>query len=201
VEHRDAIALIRGAVEGRSGAWADLGAGTGTFTRALAELLGPHSTIYAVDKDRAAYDELKSIARELKNVVPVHADFTQQFETSELRTRLDGMLFANALHFVKDNGEVLGRLASALRPGGRIVIVEYDRREASRWVPYPIPRTRLPSLAARAGLPTPRIVASRPSDYQGELYVAIADVSEKGKGERGNGKGSTTTAVKGEGNG
>ena len=179
MEHEDAVALIRDAVDGRSGAWADLGAGTGTFTRALADTLGGDSMIYAVDRDRAAYEHLKSMARGLKNVVPVHADFTQNFEPSELRVRLDGMLFANALHFVKDADDVLARLASALRPGGRVVIIEYDRRAASRWVPYPIPRTRLPSLAARAGLSAPRVVASRPSEYQGELYVAVADRSDE----------------------
>jgi trans-aconitate methyltransferase len=175
LEHEDAVALIREAVEGRTGTWADLGAGTGTFTRALSDLLGPGSVIYAVDRDRAPVDELKSIARDEKNVVPVHADFTQNFDVKELKIRLDGVFLANALHFVKNADEVLARLTSTLRPGGRVVIVEYDRREASRWVPYPIPRARLASLAAHAGLTTPKVVASRASEYQGELYVAVAD--------------------------
>jgi SAM-dependent methyltransferase len=175
MEHDDAVELIREAVAGRSGTRADLGAGTGTFTRALAALLGEGSVIYAVDKDRAALDELKSLARDAKNIVPVYADFTQAFEVGSVRDRLDGMLLANALHFVKDADEVLGRLVSTLRPGGRVVIVEYDRRETSRWVPYPIPRARLSTLAARAALSSPVVVASRPSEYQGELYVAVAD--------------------------
>jgi SAM-dependent methyltransferase len=175
MEHDDAVALIREAVEGRSGAWADLGAGTGTFTRALAALLGEGSVIYAVDNDRAALDELKFLARDAKNIVPVYADFTQSFEVGSVRDRLDGMLIANALHFVKDADAVLERLVSTLRPGGRVVIVEYDRRAASRWVPFPVPRVRLSALANRAGLSAPRVVATRPSEYQGELYVAVAD--------------------------
>jgi len=52
----------RGAVAGQDGAWADLGAGEGTFTRALSEILGAASRIYAVDRDRAAVAELEAWA-------------------------------------------------------------------------------------------------------------------------------------------
>jgi hypothetical protein len=55
------------------------------------------------------------------------------------------------------------------------VIVEYDRRAANRWVPYPIAMTRLPDLAARAGLSAPMVTATRPSAFGGILYVAAAD--------------------------
>ena len=57
---RDARALIAPAVDGPGGIWADLGAGTGTFTRALAGLLGPDCTIYAVDRDPHSVAELSS---------------------------------------------------------------------------------------------------------------------------------------------
>jgi predicted RNA methylase len=54
VNTRDAVALIRDAIPQRGGTWADLGAGEGTFTRALVELLGSDSRIYAVDRDASA---------------------------------------------------------------------------------------------------------------------------------------------------
>ena len=41
-------------------------------------------------------------------------------------------LFANALHFMPHAEEVLARLVSFVKPGGRIVFVEYERREPSR---------------------------------------------------------------------
>jgi len=56
----DAQALIAGAVPRRAGVWADLGAGDGTFTQALARLLEPGSRIYAVDRDRAALAALEN---------------------------------------------------------------------------------------------------------------------------------------------
>jgi methylase of polypeptide subunit release factors len=38
----------------RPQSWCDLGSGTGTFTMALARLMAPGSTIFAVDQDRRA---------------------------------------------------------------------------------------------------------------------------------------------------
>ena len=173
---RDAAALLAGAEPERSGMWADLGAGEGTFTRALAELLGPDSTIYAVDRDAKAVAALERFALTARaKVIPVAADFTRPFELPGFRKKLlDGILLANALHFVRDADVVLARLAAIVKPGGRVVFVEYDRRAASRWVPYPIPVERLPALAASAGLSTPAFTASRPSAYSGDIYVATA---------------------------
>lgn len=109
-------------------------------------------------------------------MIPVRADFTRPFDLPGLEEpRLDGILLANALHFVADAGVVLGRLAAWVRPGGRVVLVEYERRPATRWVPYPIPVARLAELATSAGLSTPVITATRPSAFGGVLYVAAAD--------------------------
>jgi SAM-dependent methyltransferase len=172
-----AVALIKDAVDGRVGRWADLGAGDGTFTRALAELLGTGSHIFAVDRDPAALGALgRWSARHAPNVVPMEADFTLPLALPALaEAPLDGILLANALHFVRDADAVLAGLVALVRPRGRVVLVEYDRRSASRWVPYPIPVTRLPSLAAAASLSPPIVTATRPSAFAGMLYAAAAD--------------------------
>jgi ubiquinone/menaquinone biosynthesis C-methylase UbiE len=177
VDLRDAVGLIADAIPYGAATWADLGAGDGTFTRALVELLGPGARIYAVDRDARALGGLRRwAAREGANVVAVEADFTRSLELPGLGdARLDGLLLANALHFVRDAEVVLARLTTLVQPGGRVVIVEYDRRAANRWVPYPISIERLPTLAASAGLSTPTITATRPSTFGGILYVAAAD--------------------------
>jgi ubiquinone/menaquinone biosynthesis C-methylase UbiE len=148
------VSLIRAAIPKHGGTWADLGAGEGTFSRALAELLGPDSRIYAVDSDASALAALDRWPGAVRpNVIPVVADFSRPFELPGLRgTPLDGILLANALHFIRDADEVLARLVAQVRPGGRVVFVEYDRRAPSRWVPYPI---------------------------GGDLYVAVAERAEK----------------------
>jgi hypothetical protein len=53
--------------------------------------------------------------------------------------RLDGLVIANALHFVPDD-ESYGpccTLSTYLKPGGRFLLVEYDAGQGNQWVPYP----------------------------------------------------------------
>jgi ubiquinone/menaquinone biosynthesis C-methylase UbiE len=173
VNQRDAVALISTAMPEHPGqVWADFGAGDGTFTRALVELLGAECRVYAVDRDANA---LAAIDRRA-NVIPVVADLEQPFDLPELGSALlDGALFANTLHFIRDQVGVVKRLTSLVKPGGRIVFVEYDQRGPSRWVPYPIRSTQLPELAAAVGLSKPVVTTIRRSTYGGELYVAAAD--------------------------
>ena len=170
---REAADLLRPAVAGRSGAWADWGAGSGTFTRALVELLEPGSSVYAIDRNAPALAGQKKTPR----IHVVVADFTEPVALDEARPRsLDGMLFANALHFVEDAAAVLTRLCAAwLGPAGRVVLVEYDGRGPNRWVPYPIPAVLWPEMAEAAGLSDATIRARRRSAFGGDLYVATAD--------------------------
>ena len=173
----DAITLLRDAIPQAPGIWADLGAGKGNFTQALAQLLGPGSRIYAVDRDPDDVAALKRLVPETPvEIVPVLADLTSTFSLpDEPDGGWDGMLLANALHFVANAEAVLASLVRRVRVGGRVVVIEYDRRAASRWVPYPITPGRLQELSAGAGLSTPVITARRPSSFGGELYVAVAD--------------------------
>ena len=175
MNEREARELIASAVGESGGVWADLGAGTGTFTRALRSLLSPGSRIYAMDSDPSAIVALRKIG---DDVIPIQADFTKTFALSAPDDiSLDGILLANALHFVPDASGTLARLVKLLRPGGRVVIVEYDRRAANPWVPYPIRSTRWPEIAAAADLVNPRETARRESMYAGELYAAVAEKS------------------------
>lgn len=172
----DAAALIRDAVGNGPGVWADLGAGIGTFTRALARILDAGSTIYAVDDDARAVAALRAWAAKANaRVIAVKADFRQPLELPGLGpSLLDGILLANALHFVADAESVLTQLAQRVRSGGRMVVVEYDRRAPGPWVPYPIHASRWPHLATSAGLRDAAVTATRPSAYSGVLYAGVA---------------------------
>ena len=171
----DALALLRAAVPIADGeAWADLGAGTGVFTRALATLVGPSGRVVAVDVDDRALGAVRDRAARAGSVAPVstmRGDVTRGLGLPPL----DGVVMANVLHFVREAEDALALVVSQLRPGGRVVLIEYEGRRASPWVPYPIPISRFRELAAGAGLTTPQVVATRPSAYGGALYVAVAD--------------------------
>jgi trans-aconitate methyltransferase len=174
---REALELLEPAVPRDDGTWADLGAGDGTFTRALVERLEPEARIVAVDRDARAIGSIRRwAAKHAPNVTCVVADIARPFEWPELDGRpLAGLLLANSLHFVPEGEAALARLAARLRPGGRVVVIEYDQHNASRWVPYPIPVERLPALAKAAGLTATTVVARRASAFGGEMYVAVAD--------------------------
>jgi len=174
VNDRDALALLRAATPTADGeAWADLGAGAGVFSRAIAALVGAAGHVYAVDVDGRAVRTLRAWAAEARGgpaVTVLQADVTGPLGLPPL----DGVLMANVLHFVPDAEAVLPRIAGGLRPGGRLVLIEYEGRRPSPWVPYPVPAARFRELAAGAGLTPPEVVATRPSAFGGEMYVATA---------------------------
>lgn len=150
--------------------WADLGCGNGTFTRALASLLGPGSTVHAMDRDASA---LRKIPSEQNGVrIKTHrGDFTNQTWPF---ASLDGILMANSLHYVADQAAFVRACKPRMTSRRCFLIVEYDTNDASRWVPYPVSRTRLSALFASAGYSTIRILRSRPSVYRrASLYAAM----------------------------
>jgi hypothetical protein len=101
-------------------------------------------------------------------------DFANLSGIAELQgVRLDGALLANALHYVAEPDVLLDQVRALVRSHGRIVIIEYDREMANRWVPYPLPIDRLGHVMNRAGLASFEIVTRRPSAYQGVMYCAV----------------------------
>ena len=169
--HEEAVALLTPARIAPGGRWADLGAGRGRFAWALAELLGLEGTVYALDKDARALKDLRNAAplEHSAQVIPQRADFTKPLELSNF----DGILLANSLHFVRNPRRVLPQVMSRVRAGGLLVVIEYERRSANPWVPFPVPFERLEWLAEKSGLPAPERVATRPSLYHREMYLAV----------------------------
>lgn len=149
----------------------DLGAGTGTFTRALADLLGPGGTVWAVDRSPEKVRALRSLELPGDATIRVlRADFEEPLDLPAL----DGALMANALHFSSRQEATLRRIAGLLEPGGRLLLVEYDRARGNRWVPHPVPPDRFRELAEAVGLSAPEVVGRRPSAYQRRMYAAVA---------------------------
>jgi SAM-dependent methyltransferase len=179
----EAVDLIEPGIPRDEGTWVELGAGRGLFTRALATLLGPGGKVVAVDRDAAAVAELRSplpsTPGELAPIVAIESDYHDiPTIASVVGVPPDGVLLANALHFAADPAPLLAKISGWLRPGGRLVVVEYDGRPASRWVPYPVPLARLRSIAAPTGLGPPRMIGERRSAYGGIMYCAVLERDE-----------------------
>jgi ubiquinone/menaquinone biosynthesis C-methylase UbiE len=176
VNHPDHVALIQKAISGPGGVWADFGSGTGAFTLALAELIGPQGDIYSVDKDAGALLKQERAMRErFPDRFPaktyfITADFTQPLDLPPL----DGALMANALHFQRQKTGVIGQVHHYLRPGGRFVLVEYNADRGNFWVPYPISLENWRALASRCGFVDTQLLARRPSRFLREIYSALS---------------------------
>jgi ubiquinone/menaquinone biosynthesis C-methylase UbiE len=169
-----ATRLIRNAVPSGAATWADLGAGTGTFTLAIAQCLGPQGHVIAIDTDSRALGSLKKSAARAgvsDRIEVVRADFREPLTLAQL----DGVLLANSLHFVpyREQAAVMIQVMALVRSGGRLVVVDYDGRGASPWVPYPLSSRRLSELLLELANREPTIAGTYPSLYGGEMYAAV----------------------------
>ncbi|MDQ2907605.1 MAG: class I SAM-dependent methyltransferase [Chloroflexota bacterium] len=173
MNHEDHKDLIREGIPGPDGIWADLGSGGGAFTLALADLIGPAGRIYSVDKDAGALHEQERAMRARFPAVTVSyivSDFTGVLELPPL----DGVVMANSLHFVRQKDAVLQRVRGYLRPGGRLIIVEYNADKGNWWVPYPFSYGTWEALARRNGFSGTQLLARRPSRFLDEMYAAMS---------------------------
>ncbi len=149
--------------------WADLGCGSGLFTRALATLLQPGSTIYAIDRQQAMRPQTTP---NQVSIQPIKADFVKQ--TLPILD-LDGILMANSLHYVKEKSTLVRILRTFnLRPQHAFLLVEYDTdRPTPIWVPFPLSFTSLQTLFHTAGYSTIIRLADHPSIYnRNAIYSA-----------------------------
>jgi ubiquinone/menaquinone biosynthesis C-methylase UbiE len=113
---------------------ADIGAGQGFFTVRLAETVGESGRVYAVDVSASVVRSLRSRVEQekLTNVAIIEG------ETSDPRLpegTLDAALIVNAYHEMTEHQAMLEHIRKALKPGGRLVIVEPispSRRDATR---------------------------------------------------------------------
>jgi ubiquinone/menaquinone biosynthesis C-methylase UbiE len=172
VLHAELVGLLRDGVDARGGRWADLGAGDGAFTLALADLLGPGAHITAVDRDAGS---MRGLPAEMGRRFPrtelevVVADFTRPISLNSL----DGIVMANSLHFVRDKSPVLARVREMLKPRGCLIIVEYGSDRGNPWVPHPFSYERWVQMAAGAGFERTRLLGAVPSRYLGSMYSAV----------------------------
>ena len=176
MELSTAIALIeKGAPKNNEKeVWADLGAGNGLFTTALATLLPKGSTLLAIDKDAKS---LSTIEISINDIIleKIQLDFNREILDLE---QLNGILMANSLHFVNDKKSFLLGIKKKLKAYGRIILVEYERDKANPWVPYPINYVSLQKLSEDCGFGSIHKIGEAPSRYQqGTMYSALLTLS------------------------
>lgn len=103
---------------------ADLGAGTGYFTRRLAKAAGQSGRVYAVDIQPEMLRHLKESIEKagIRNVVPV---LGESDDPKLPRGSLDWILLVDVYHEFQQPKAMLAKMREALKHTGRIALVEY----------------------------------------------------------------------------
>ena len=120
---RDEIVAATGAKPGMS--VADIGAGTGLFTMLFANAVKP-GTVYAVDISPAFVDYIRDTAkkRRMSNITAIVNDGV---DVGLPDASVDLAYLSDVYHHFERPAETLASIRKALRPGGRMVVVDYER--------------------------------------------------------------------------
>lgn len=114
---------------------ADVGAGTGLYTRLFAAQTGPKGRVFAVDIAAKFVDHVVASSREqkLNNVVGIvcKADSAELPEDS-----VDLVFICDTYHHFEFPQSTMKSIHSALRPGGIVCLVDFERIEgvSSDWI-------------------------------------------------------------------
>ena len=132
-DHRDKIVEICQVRRGMT--VADVGAGTGLFTRMFAPLVGDKGHVFAVDISQDFIDHIVMSARKdnLKNIqgVVCKPDSVGLAESS-----VDLVFICDTYHHFEFPHKTMQSIHTALKPGGRVVLVDYQRipGKSTDWV-------------------------------------------------------------------
>lgn len=114
---------------------ADIGAGTGLFTRLFSDAVGKEGRVYAVDIAQKFLDHIQLSSREAGrlNVTPVLC----KTDSTELPAdSVDVAFICDAYHHFEFPAKTMASLHRAMKPGGRVILVDFRRVEgkSSDWV-------------------------------------------------------------------
>ena len=146
---------------------ADIGAGTGYFAVRLARAVPSGSVIATdVEPDMVRYMTDRAKREQLPNLSAKH---TPPDDPQLAAASLDRILVVDVWHHLGDRVAYAKHLAAALRPGGRLAIVDF-KLEATMGPPR---QHRLAPAAIAADLEAAGLTVAAPLDLQ-QQYVLIA---------------------------
>jgi ubiquinone/menaquinone biosynthesis C-methylase UbiE len=107
---------------------ADIGAGTGLFTRLFAEKVGPTGRVYAVEIAPPFLEHIAADAKK-RGQAQVVTVLGSQDSTNLPEGSVDLVFLSDVYHHLEHPGRTLASIRRALRPGGRLVVIEFERVE------------------------------------------------------------------------
>ncbi len=122
IKNLESLSLSEGAVV------ADLGAGSGFYTVAAAQLVQAHGKVYAVDVQQDLLSRLKNTAHEarLTNIEYVHGNAEKIGGTRIRDNSVDVVLACNIFFQIEEKENFLAEAKRILKPSGRILLVDWE---------------------------------------------------------------------------
>ncbi len=104
---------------------ADIGAGTGLYTLMFAEAVGAHGRVYAEDIESLFLDLINQRAEDsgFDNITAV---LGRENDVTLPENTVDLVFIADTYHYFEDRETVMKSVLKALKPGGSLVVVDYD---------------------------------------------------------------------------
>jgi ubiquinone/menaquinone biosynthesis C-methylase UbiE len=115
---------------------ADLGAGDGTFALALAQRVGPSGRVFATELDDERLANIREAAREvgLSNITTIRGEVSR----TNLPEACCNALFSRFVyHHLTDPAAINADIFRALRPGGSLVIIDFEPGGIMDWIGRP----------------------------------------------------------------
>jgi arsenite methyltransferase len=131
---------------------ADIGAGTGYFTRRLARAVAPDGKVYAVDvaADILAYLQDRADRESIHNIVTI---VSRPDDPLLPANSLDLAFFCDTTHHIDNRVDFYRKLFPALKLHGRMAIIDYppDSPHSPHKPEQMVPRSQVISEAEQAG--------------------------------------------------
>jgi ubiquinone/menaquinone biosynthesis C-methylase UbiE len=131
-DHREEIVAALGLKPGM--AVADVGAGTGLFTRMFSRAIGPSGKVYAVDISEEFVEHVEKTARQqnVKNIVGV---VCTPDSVALPPASIDLAFICDTYHHFEYPHKTMRSIHKALRPKGQVVLIDFHRIEgvSSEW--------------------------------------------------------------------
>ena len=107
---------------------ADLGSGSGYFTFRLARAVGPGGKVYAVDVDEGMNQYITAQTRE-RGLANIDVILAKPDDPLLPPSGVHMIFSTNTYHFLENRAAYFDSASKYLRPGGRVVIIDFSSRQ------------------------------------------------------------------------
>ena len=147
---------------------ADVGAGTGLYTRLFAKAVSPKGKVYAVDISKNFIDNILRTARE-QGLTNVEGIVNTQTDTKLPADSVDLVFMSDTYHHFEQPGPIMASIRRALKRGGTLVVIDF-RREPGKSAQWILEHARLGKDDAVREIEAAGFVLAEDRDFLKENY-------------------------------